>query len=233
MFAGFAHGSIGFGFPMVATPLLALFMDLQTAIILTLVPTSLVNLISIASEGRIFAAIRKHLPLALFAMLGSAVGTQVLILTNSELFKILLAAAIIGYLLIDKFRVPLSWVETKPALSKPVFGISAGILGGLTNVMAPVLIIYSLEAKLDKADIVQSANTCFLLGKVIQLVLFTLSGNFSLNEFTLSSMLIIVVLVALYVGFKIKRRIHRELYIKALRIFLLILALYLFLQALS
>lgn len=232
MFAGFAHGSIGFGFPMVATPLLALFMDLQTAIILTLVPTSLVNLISIASEGRIFAAFRKHLPLALFAMLGSAIGTQVLILTNSELFKILLAAAIIGYLLIDKFRVPLSWVETKPALSKPVFGISAGILGGLTNVMAPVLIIYSLEAKLEKADIVQSANTCFLLGKVIQLVLFTLSGNFSLNELTLSSMLIIVVLVALYVGFKIKRRIHRELYIKALRIFLLILALYLFLQAL-
>lgn len=232
MFAGFAHGSIGFGFPMVATPLLALFMDLQTAIILTLVPTSLVNLISIASEGRIFAAFRKHLPLALFAMLGSAIGTQVLILTNSELFKILLAAAIIGYLLIDKFRVPLSWVETKPALSKPVFGISAGILGGLTNVMAPVLIIYSLEAKLEKADIVQSANTCFLLGKVIQLVLFTLSGNFSLNELTLSSMLIIVVLLALYVGFKIKRRIHRELYIKALRIFLLILALYLFLQAL-
>lgn len=232
MFAGFAHGSIGFGFPMVATPLLALFMDLQTAIILTLVPTSLVNLISIASEGRIFAAFRKHLPLALFAMLGSAIGTQVLILTNSEIFKILLAAAIIGYLLIDKFRVPLSWVETKPALSKPVFGISAGILGGLTNVMAPVLIIYSLEAKLEKADIVQSANTCFLLGKVIQLVLFTLSGNFSLNELTLSSMLIIVVLVALYVGFKIKRRIHRELYIKALRIFLLILALYLFLQAL-
>ena len=232
MFAGFAHGSIGFGFPMVATPLLALFMDLQTAIILTLVPTSLVNLISIASEGRIFTAFRKHLPLALFAMLGSAIGTQVLILTNSELFKILLAAAIIGYLLIDKFRVPLSWVETKPALSKPVFGISAGILGGLTNVMAPVLIIYSLEAKLEKADIVQSANTCFLLGKVIQLVLFTLSGNFSLNELTLSSMLIIVVLVALYVGFKIKRRIHREHYIKALRIFLLILALYLFLQAL-
>lgn len=232
MFAGFAHGSIGFGFPMVATPLLALFMDLQTAIILTLVPTSLVNLISIASEGRIFAAFRKHLPLALFAMLGSAIGTQVLILTNSELFKILLAAAIIGYLLIDKFRVPLSWVKTKPTLSKPVFGISAGILGGLTNVMAPVLIIYSLEAKLEKADIVQSANTCFLLGKVIQLVLFTLSGNFSLNELTLSSMLIIVVLVALYVGFKVKRRIHRELYIKALKIFLLILALYLFLQAL-
>jgi uncharacterized membrane protein YfcA len=37
-FAAFIHGSIGFGFPMVATPLLALITDIQTAIILTLIP---------------------------------------------------------------------------------------------------------------------------------------------------------------------------------------------------
>ena len=233
MFAALAHGSIGFGFPMVATPLLALVTDLQTAIVLTLVPTTLTNLISIASEGKALQALRKHLPLALYAMLGSAIGTQVLIVSGSELFKILLAVAIMGYLVIDKFRVPLAWVETKPGLSKLLFGISAGILGGLTNVMAPILIIYSLESKLEKAEIVQSLNLCFLLGKIVQLVLFSLSGNFSLSELTLSSMMLLVVFLALYIGFKIKRRLHKELYIKALRVFLLILALNLLLQVLT
>ena len=230
LFAAFVHGSIGFGFPMVATPLLALFTDLQTAIVLTLLPTTLINVTSIASEGRFSLAVRRHLPLALFAMAGSAIGTQILIVTNSELFKVLLAAAILGYLLIDKFRVPLPWVETRPAMSRAAFGVSAGILGGLTNVMAPILIIYSLEAKLEKADIVQSANFCFLLGKIIQLLMFTLSGNFSISHLTVSSLMIVVVLLALYAGFKIKRRLPQERYRKALRVFLLVLALNLFFQ---
>lgn len=230
LFAAFFHGSIGFGFPMVATPLLALTTDLQTAVILTLVPTALINLISIASEGNIHCAVRKHLPLALFAMTGSAIGTQVLILTNSELFKALLALAIIGYLLIDKFHVRLSWVADKPGLSRPLFGVTAGILGGLTNVMAPVLIIYSLEAKLEKAEIVQSANICFLFGKIIQLILFSSQGKFSANELILSSVMLLLVLIALYAGFKIKRRLRQETYKKALRAFLLLLAISLLFQ---
>ncbi len=232
IFAAFFHGSIGFGFPMVATPLLALTTDLQTAVILTLVPTALVNLISIASEGNVLAAVRKHLPLALFAMVGSGIGTQILIITNSELFKALLALAIIGYLLIDKLQVRLSWVATKPGLSKPVFGISAGILGGLTNVMAPVLIIYSLEAKLEKSEIVQSANICFLFGKIIQLILFSTQGKFASSELALSSLLILLVLIALYTGFKIKRRLNQTTYKKALRCFLLLLAISLLFQVL-
>ena len=63
---------------MVATPLLALVTDIQTAIILTLIPTLLVNLASIASEGNILYALRRHLSLALLAMAGSAIGTIII-----------------------------------------------------------------------------------------------------------------------------------------------------------
>ena len=34
VFSGFAHGAIGFGFPIVATPLIALVIDIKTAIAL-------------------------------------------------------------------------------------------------------------------------------------------------------------------------------------------------------
>ena len=36
--AGFMQGSIGVGFPMVATPLIALVTDLRTAVIVVLLP---------------------------------------------------------------------------------------------------------------------------------------------------------------------------------------------------
>ena len=53
------HGSIGFGFGMIATPLVALTTDLQTAITYILIPTMVVNIISISSEGKFFEALKE------------------------------------------------------------------------------------------------------------------------------------------------------------------------------
>ena len=39
------HGSIGFGFPMIATPLLAIVTDMKTAILYIAIPTLLINLL--------------------------------------------------------------------------------------------------------------------------------------------------------------------------------------------
>jgi len=230
LLAAFIHGSIGFGFPMVTTPLLALSTDIQTAILLTLIPTLLVNIISIISEGNILVAVRRHFLLALLAMLGSAVGTQILLTVNSDIFKVLLGVVIIIYLFAEKIKLKLSWIREHPKFSKFTFGLSAGIIGGLTNVMAPVLIIYSLESKYSKSDTVQASNLCFLLGKIIQIVLFIINGKFSLNEFSTSSAMFIVTSIALYGGIAVRNKIKGKAYQKILRFLLLLLAIILLIQ---
>ncbi len=229
-FAALFHGSIGTGFPMIATPLLALITDLQTAIILTLVPTILVNTVSIVSEGNVRTAIKQHLPLALYALLGSSLGTVLLISINSELFKALLAVAILIYLFIDKIQFNLSWIRQHPKLSKLFFGISAGVLGGLTNVMAPILIIYSLESKYSKTQIIQANNLCFLFGKLIQIVLFSSYGEINKSEITTSIIMLIATALALFIGVKIKKRIESAVYKKILKILLLVLAIIILIQ---
>jgi hypothetical protein len=229
-FAAVFHGSIGTGFPMIATPLLALYTDLQTAIILTLIPTLLVNIVSIASEGDFVVAIRRHLPLALYALLGSALGTLVLISINSEFFKALLAIAILVYLLAEKIKLKLSWIRQNPKAAKLTFGISAGVLGGLTNVMAPILIIYSLESGHSKREIIQASNLCFLFGKIVQIILFSASARFTFSELSISSIMLLVTAFALTIGVAIKKRIKVEVYKKILRVLLLILAIIILLQ---
>ena len=230
LFAAFIHGSIGFGFPMVATPLLALSIDIQTAIVLTLIPTLLVNLISILSEGNILVAARRHFLLAIFAMLGSALGTQILLTVNSDIFKGLLGVVIIIYLFSEKIKLKYSWIREQPKFSKCIFGLSAGILGGLTNVMAPVIIIYSLESKYSKSDTVQASNLCFFLGKIIQIFLFFINDKFSLNEFSTFSAMMIVTTFALYGGIAVRKKINGKAYKKILRILLFILAIILLIQ---
>ena len=230
LFAAFIHGCIGFGFPMVATPLLALITDIQTAILLTLIPTLLVNLTSIASEGKIFYALRQHFLLALLAMAGSAIGTVILIFTNSYIFEALLGLVIITYLFSERMKINLSWVYMYPRLSKVTFGISAGVLGGLTNVMAPILIIYSLESKHTKNETIQASNFCFMFGKTIQLVLFYIHGKFSQSELSTSLIMLIAVSLALYLGIHLKKKINTHTYKKVLRAFLSVLAMILLIK---
>ena len=111
-----------------------------------------------------------------------------------------------------------------------MFGVSAGLLGGFTNVMAPVLIIYSLESKHSKSEIVQAANLCFLFGKIIQILLFTLNDEFTLNELSISSVMLIVSSIGLYVGITLKKKINERLYQNIIKIFLFILAAVLLIQ---
>ena len=228
--AGIFHGSIGTGFPMIATPLLALITDLQTAIILTLIPTVLVNLVSIISEGNALTAVKQHVPLALYALLGSSIGTILLISLNSDIFKALLGIAILIYLFIDKVQFNLSWIKQRPQLSKLIFGTSAGFLGGLTNVMAPVLIIYSLESRHTKKQIIQANNLCFMFGKLIQIILFSSYGLFNQSEMTSTLIMILVTAFALFIGIRIKKKIQPDLYKKILKRLLLVLAIIILIQ---
>jgi uncharacterized protein len=232
-FAAFIHGAIGFGFPLIATPLLALITDIHTAIILTLVPTLVVNLVTIASEGDALAALHRHFSLALLALIGSAIGTLVLIAVSSDIFEALLATAIIVYLLADKITLKLTWVGRYPLLSKSFFGVAAGILGGLTNVMGPLLIIYALESGYSKKEIIQASNYCFLLGKTAQLLLFFVYGRFGFDEFSLSAIMLGAAAIALYFGVSIKKRIDEDLYMGVLRGFLLLLAILLMIKAVT
>ena len=218
------HGSIGFGFPMIATPLLAMVTDMKTAIICIAIPTLLINVISIFSEGNFLQAVKRFYPLAIIGMVGSAIGTQILIYSSSEFFKLLLAFSILLYLFIQKFKIQMVWIREKKRLSMIVFGLSAGIIGGLTNVMASILIIYSLESKHTKKEIIQSTNLCFLFGKVIQIVLFTLHGSFNQELLTTSFSSLIVVVFAMFIGLKLKNKIPQESYRKVVKVVLFLIA---------
>ena len=221
------HGTVGFGFPMLATPLLAMVTDMKTAILYIAIPTLLINLISIYSEGDFLQALKRFFPLAIIGMIGSAIGTQILIYSNSEIFKLLLALSIFLYLFLQKFKIQMSWVQERKKLSMVVFGLVAGIIGGLTNVMASILIIYSLESKQTKKEIIQSTNLCFLFGKIIQIILLAIHGSFSEDLLITSVSSLIIVIISMFIGLKIKNKIPQEIYRKLIKVILFLIACFL------
>lgn len=230
--ASLVHGSVGFGFPMIATPLIALFTDIQSAIIYTLIPTLLVNIISLKSEGSILLAYKRFWLLALLATTGSILGTTLLIYFNSDLFKLLLAFMILFYLSLEFIKFEFRWIKEHPRNSQVLFGISAGLLGGLTNAMAPILMVYTLESKFSKKEIIQASNVCFLSGKVVQIFIFTFASAFHLEQLSISAFSLIFVVLAIFIGIKLKSLINAEVYKKIIKGILFIIAIMLLIQTL-
>ncbi|RXJ53783.1 sulfite exporter TauE/SafE family protein [Candidatus Marinarcus aquaticus] len=228
--AAIIHGSIGFGFPLIATPIIALFTDMQTAVFFTLIPTLLVNIVSIKSEEKFMTVFKEFAPFAIVSTLGSLIGTIILISLNSEFFKLLLAVIILLYLSMDKFKVKTNVVHKHPKKSLVFFGLSAGLMGGLTNAMAPLLIVYSFESNHTKSQTIQFSNLCFLFGKIVQLIIFSFYASFTHVQMGFSLTTLFVVALALFVGVKIKRKIEGPLYKLCIKGLLFIMAVLLIVQ---
>ena len=230
-FAGLVHGTLGLGFPMVATPLLALLLDVQSAILITLLPTVAVNIGSILYGGRWRASIGRYWPLALFAVVGSVLGTRFLIVSDPAPFRLLLAAMILLYLNIERIgQIPMGWIARYPLIGMMLFGLGAGFLAGTVNVMVPLLVIYALELGLATTVVVQVFNLCFLSGKLAQITVFSLSGAFGFETAIDSLPVVGAALLALAVGILLRRRIEAAFYRRLLKRLLVVVVLLLVAQ---
>ena len=233
VFAGFVHGSIGLGFPLLSTAMLSTFIDLRIAILITLIPTVTVNLFSIAKGGNWRESLGQFWPLAAWCLIGSVIGAWVIVYTDPTPYKLLLALLIFLYLVADRSsRRLLSKALQFPRVSQFGFGMAAGFSAGSTNTMVPILVIYSLESGWAKTVMVQVFNMCFFSGKAAQLAVFGASGTFTLQIFLTTLPIAGIAAGSLYLGQLLQDRIDIHLFRRIIKLVLLILGIILTAQVL-
>jgi len=232
LFAGLVHGTLGLGFPMVATPILATMMDVRSAILVTLLPTMAVNIASIASNRAALASTRPFVPLVGFCLLGSIAGATILAITDPAPFRIVLAGLILLYLW-SNLRISRQWLQHNPLLAMAGFGISAGLAAGTTNVMVAVLIIYFLSMDTARTTMVPTLNACFLVGKASQILVLAIAGFVGFRLMLETTPLALAAIAALLVGQRLQPRIQVSTYQSILRKLLLLLAIILIYQFLG
>ena len=234
LFGGLVHGTLGLGFPLVATPILALALDVREAIVLTLLPTAAVNVASVLRGGRWRETLARFWPLAGWALLGSAAGTQLLVVSDPRPFDLVMAALIALYLYASRAQTfSIGWLRSRPQLSMLVFGLVAGVAAGTTNVMVPILIIYTLEMRLERTAMVQVFNMTFLGGKLAQIGVFAAAGALTPDVVAFCVPLAVAALAALWVGVRIQDRIPAESYRRAIRGLLAVLGVLLVVRVVS
>jgi len=225
LLAGLVHGTFGIGFPLVATPLLALFTDVRTAVLITLLPTVAVNLVVLTRNGGLRDHIGPHWLVLPFVLIGAVIGSSLLMVLDPRPFLLVLAGAIVLYLNQERLgALRLSWVRRHPRLAYALFGVTAGVMAGTVNVMVPVLIILAMELGMAAGAMISLFNLNFLSAKLIQTSAFLIGGHTSFAGLANTLWLIPVALAGLFAGMGLRKRISETRYKNLLRAVLWLMA---------
>ena len=216
--AGFTQGVTGFGFGLLAIPLLSLFIDIKTGV-------PLCSLLGIVVTAFLSLRLRKHidrrkiLPLLFGCIPGVAVGTLVLKKAPTELLSVLMGVMLIAYTL---YRMT---GKQQPRSIHPRWAYAAGFFtGAISSAFSaggPPTIIYATLRGWNKDEIKATLSGFFLTGGLAVITAHALTGlttGLVLHYFLLSAP---VVIGGVFIGSLLYDRIDTDAYLKLLHYLLL------------
>ena len=216
--AGFTQGVTGFGFGLLAIPLLSLFVDIRTAV-------PLCSLLGILITAFLSLRLRKHidrrkiLPLLFGCIPGVAVGTLMLKKAPTELLSLLMGVMLIAYTL---YRMT---GKQQPRSIHPRWAYAAGFFtGAISSAFSaggPPTIIYATLRGWDKDEIKATLSGFFLTGGLTVITAHALTGlttGLVFHYFLLSAP---VVIAGVFIGSLLYDRIDTGAYLKLLHYLLL------------
>lgn len=230
--AGLLHGLSGMGFALIVIAALSGSVSLAQAIILVLMPTALLNLSAWLGGSRnpLFYAyfyLKKYWLLALLSLVFGILGAKLLIWVDQAYLLLLLSLIILWYSTTS--LLGRAFILQNTRRNEILMGILGGIVGGATNAMAPVMMMYLLSISDNKEVIVRVSNLCFFLGKISQLiVLFPAFLALSSQEWQNIGMICLVSFVFMALGGYAQRFLPAARFRKLILILLLLLGLRLF-----
>lgn len=227
--ATLVRSAIGFGEALVAVPLLALAIPVQTAAPVAVLASVTVALIIVVQDWHKVHA-RSAARLALPTMAGIPLGLLLLRTGAEPVVKGLLATVIIGFsaysLRGGRHR------ELKDDRFAWVFGFSAGVLGGAYGMNGPPLAVYGSLRKWPPAHFRATLQGYFLPASLAGMLGYWLAGLWTpaVNRFYLLSLPFIV--LATFLGRAIHHRISAQRFAAYVHGGLLAIGLILMAQAL-
>ncbi len=218
--AGFTQGVSGFGAALVAIPLLTLFMDIKTAVPLTML-NGLVITAFLSLQLKRHVDRRKIIPLLIGCLPGVGVGAFVLKQANADLMKMLLGGMIIVYAFYGLLFRP------RPRTLHPAWaylaGFGTGTIGSAFSAGGPPTIVYTTLTGWPKDDIKATLSGFFFISGVFIASAHAVTGLTTmlvLRQFLVTAGF---VMAGVYCGSLCYGRIAQESYIKIMLIGLILM----------
>jgi uncharacterized membrane protein YfcA len=228
-FATFIRSALGFGEALIAVPLLALSMPVQVAAPLAVLVSVTVAVVVVIQDWR-QVHFRSAGWLVLSTLFGIPLGLLLLKTVPESVVKSILGAFIIAFALY-------SLTGRKPELHNdrlaPLFGFTAGILGGAYGMNGPPLVVYGVLRRWQPAQFRATLQGYFLIASIVGMAGYAATGLWTRtvsNYFLLSLPL---ALIAVFLGHAIHRRLSSSRFLICVNVGLAVIGVLLLKQGLE
>src|SRR5688572_12978997 len=233
LIAAFVKGATGLGFPLIATPTVALLLDIRTAITILILPNLFMDSAQVVRGGFPYAVFRRFASLIAPTVVGVFLGTMVLVKLPLWMLNLCLGVMVLIFVFANILRLDFTVSLRAEKILSPIFGFISGFLNGLTNAAGPTLAIYLYSLKLEKRTFVKSLATIFVTTKLSQLVAISTWNLFNWETITLSVQVLLFTLAGFYAGIKAQDRVNQRNFNRGLLILLSVIGITLLLRSLT
>ena len=207
---GAVKGAIGIGLPQIGVSLIALALGLKQALAILVLPIFASNL-SQSCDRRLFTPVLlRFWPLLAAMFVFSIFSVSLFGLIPETQLLISLGVLVVLLPTIAFFRPQFRITRGQEIWAGPVTGAMAGIIGGLSTLSGPPLMIYLSCLRLPKDEFVVAVSLMFLTaaaGLALGLLLFGISKPADLG---ISALACIPVFVGMWVGSKARVRLSER-----------------------
>ena len=226
---GLVKGTIGFGMPMVALPLIAFIIPATTAMILLCAPILLTNFLQMKIKEGISSY--RFLPMIICLIIGLIIGARLILEINLNTITQIIAVSIIFAALVNCIGFKIENInKSKERVITSIIGFGSGILGGLSTFYGPPMLAYLVAADLPKEKFVRTVSTMYFVGSFPLYGSLIYYGFATKLDLMMSLFLIIPAYISQQIGAKIRNKINQKQFRICILVTLIILGISLFIK---
>ena len=212
--AGLLKGTIGVGMPVVALPLLSLFIDIKSAAMLLSVPLIFSNLPQALEGGKTGRSLLQLTPVLLGMIPGLFIGVRILLALDANVAKIIAGLALIGAGLVTLLAPRLQLPSRMVFPAGITFGFCGGILGGIAAMAGPLVFIFLLAKGLHGKAFTKEASLYLVVSSGVLAIFLTASRQFSWLDVLVSMAAMLPVALGMVAGQHLRDKIAPETFRK-------------------
>ena len=200
----------GLGLPIVAIPVMALFISLEEAVVIMAIP-SLVSNVIMAFRARAARNATVDIPiLATTGLCAAIAGSALLIWLPEESLLIALALAVFAYVGVTLLHADLHISDTSRSWLSPTVGVAGGLMHGATGISGPIYGTYVHALRLPQEAYILSVTSLFAIAGIGQLLVLSSTGQFTTGLFLVGLAAIVPVIALIPLGARVRDRMSGE-----------------------
>lgn len=208
--AGLVKGTAGVGLPMTVLGVLTFFTDPRTAFSLVFVSIILSNAFQLYRTGKVKDAVHRYLPFILCMTVGIPIALFLSVGASEQFLLAGLGGVLIVFVALNIFPLLPKITDRWDRTAQVILGSIAGILGGLTSIWLPLIVILLTARDVQKEEFVRASSLLLLLGSLPLCVGYIYAGFLTGPLAALSAAMFVPTMIGLLLGEKLRARLSEQ-----------------------